>query len=279
MKYLNYLLEKKKKNEKITMLTAYDFPTARILEQAGIDAILTGDSYAMVKLGHTTTLPVTFEEMMTITKAVSRGIKESILIFDMPFLSYQCSEEKAVYYAGQALKETATQAVKIESLESNVSLIQKIVDTDIPVVGHIGLTPQSIYKFGGYKVQGKTAEEAKKIYHLAKQLELAGVSAVIMEGITSELAKKITEDLSIPTIGIGAGPYCDGQILVIDDLLGLNPEFMPKHVKKYADLSASISKAVLEYKNDVEKNKFPEKNNYSSMDEKEQQKLTDFLKD
>jgi len=269
MKYLNHLIEKKKKKEKITMLTAYDFFTAKLIDEAGIDMILVGDSYGMVKLGYETTLPVSMEEMLIATKSVSRGITNSILIADMPFLSYQSSEKDAIFNAARFLKETKAQGVKIESSEHNVSLIEKLVKLDIPIMGHIGLTPQAIYRMGGYKIQGKTAESAKKLYSLAKSLEDAGVFALVLEGMTSECAKKITEDLRIPTIGIGAGPFCDGQVLVFDDMVGLNNKFVPKHSKKYANLWKIMKEAVLSFKKDVEDVRFPSKENSFFMPEEE----------
>ncbi len=270
MKYINSILEKKEKNEKITMLTAYDYPTAKILDEAGIDIILVGDSYGMVKLGYESTLPVTMNEMLIAAKAVSRAIKNSILIVDMPFLSYQTSNSDAIKNAGIILKESKAQGVKIEN---NPSLIKVLTDADIPVMGHIGLTPQSIYKLGGYKIQGKTSEDGEKILKLAIEIEKAGAFSIVLEGITSEVAKLITQKLKIPTIGIGAGPYCDGQVLVIDDLLGLNPDFIPRHTKVYANLYSTIKESVLKYKEDVTKNKFPEKANYINMEENEAKKL------
>ena len=269
MNYLNGLIQKKKKNEKITVLTAYDYISAKIVDEAGIDIILVGDSYGMVKLGYKNTLPVTIEEMLIVSKAVSRAVNNSILIIDMPFLSYQPSERDAVLNTGIFLKETKAQAVKIESLESNVDLIEKLVRLDIPVMGHIGLTPQSINRHGGYKIQGKEAGSAKILYHLAKRLEQAGVCSIVLEGMTAECAGKITQDINVPTIGIGAGPYCDGQVLVLDDLIGMNAEFTPRHGKKYANVHDIIKKAVLNYQSDVKTSKFPEGENYSKMDKKE----------
>ncbi len=269
---LHNLIEKKQKNEKISMLTAYDYISAKIVDEAGIDIILVGDSYGMVKLGYRTTLPVTMEEMLIVSKAVSRSVKESILIIDMPFLSYQASQRDAVLNTGKFLKETNAQAVKIESLDSNVVLIEKLVKLDIPVMGHIGLTPQSINKLGGYMVQGQDAISAKKLYLLAKRLEAAGACSLVLEGMTSECAGKITEDINIPTIGIGAGPYCDGQVLVLDDLLGMNPAFNPKHNKKYADLYNIMKKAVSDYRSDIKALKFPADKNYIKMDKKELKK-------
>ncbi len=272
-KYINILKEKKFKKEKITMLTAYDYITAKIIDESSIDIILVGDSYGMVKLGYETTLPVTLEEMLVVSKAVSRGIENSILVVDMPFLSCNGTVSESIHNCGRVLKETKAQGVKIESSFNNIELIKKIVEADIPVMGHIGLTPQSIYKLGGYKIQGKTAEDARKILDLAYALEAAGVFAVVLEGITEETAKVITEKLSIPTIGIGAGKYCDGQVLVIDDILGMNKDFVPKHTKVYANLYGIIKKAVDSYKKDVEQNKFPKNINSTKMDENEFKKF------
>ncbi len=262
MKYIGNLKGKKAKKEKIVMLTAYDAITARILDEIGIDIILVGDSYGMVKLGYETTLPVTMEEMLIITKAVSRGVKNSIVIADMPFLSFHISVEDAIKNAGIFLRETKSQGVKIESHEENLKIIENIIKADIPVMGHIGLTPQSIYRLGGYKIQGRTEESAKKLLKLAKTLEDIGCFAIVLEGIIADVAAEITESLKIPTIGIGAGPHCDGQVLVLDDLLGMNPEFTPKHTKKYANLYEIIKNAVKNFQNDVIKGKFPEKSNY-----------------
>ncbi len=262
MRYINYLQKKKENGEKIVMLTAYDAGTAKILDDVGIDAILVGDSYGMVKLGYETTLPVTMEEMLIATKAVSRGVKNSIIIADMPFLSFNTSVDEAIKNAGMFLKETKSQGVKIESTDSNLQIIEMVVKSEIPVMGHIGLTPQSIYRLGGYKIQGKTEEEEEKLLNLALKLQDAGCFAIVLEGIVSEVAKKITKTVNIPTIGIGAGPHCDGQILVIDDLLGMNPEFTPKHTKKYADLHSIIKNAVVKFQKEVENNSFPGKENY-----------------
>ncbi len=273
MKYLNYLIEKKQKREKISMLTAYDYISAKILEEVGIDVILVGDSYGMVKLGYDTTLPVTMEEMLIISKAVSKAINESIFIIDLPFLSYQASVEQAVYNSGRFFKETKVQAVKIESNGSNTELIRTIVNNDIPVIGHIGLTPQSIFKLGGYKIQGKDAVTATKVYKLAKNLEDAGVSAIVLECMTGDCAGKITEDLNIPTIGIGAGPHCDGQVLVLDDLLGINHDFSSRHIKKYVDLYSIMKEAVKEYRSDVRTKKFPNGKNYINMEQGELKKF------
>lgn len=266
MKYLNALQKKKTNHEKITALTAYDTVSARILDESGIDVILVGDTCGMVRLGYDNTIPVTMDEMLIITKAVSRGITNSILVADMPFLSYHISEKDSIKNAGIFLKETKSQAVKIESHENNINVVQALIKSEIPVIGHIGLTPQSIYRLGGYKVQGRSAEETDKLLSLAHKLEDCGVSAIVLELMTSECAQCITESLTIPTIGIGAGPHCDGQILVLDDMLGLFPDFVPRHVKQYASLYNQMKEAVTKYKRDVEKISFPEGDHYTTME-------------
>ncbi len=272
-KYINILKEKKKKNEKITMLTAYDYPTAKIIDESDIDIILVGDSYGMVKLGYDTTIPVTLEEILIISKAVSRAINNSILVVDMPFLSCNVSVEESIKNAGLILKETRAQGVKIESSFNNIDLIKRVVDADIPVMGHIGITPQAVYKLGGYKIQGKTADAAEKILKLADELTNAGIFSVVLEGITEEIAKIITNKISIPTIGIGAGKFCDGQVLVIDDLLGINKDFVPRHTKVYANMYDIIKNAVESYKKDVINNKFPCSDNITHIDENEFKKF------
>ncbi|MBN1898061.1 MAG: 3-methyl-2-oxobutanoate hydroxymethyltransferase [Spirochaetes bacterium] len=272
MKYINYLLKKKQKKEQITALTAYDHITARILEEAGIDIILVGDSYGMVKLGFDNTLPVTMEQMLTITKAVSTGVKDSIIIADMPFLSFHTNTSDAIKNAGLFLKETKAQGVKIESHKGNLDLIGRVIKADIPVMGHLGLVPQSIYRLGGYKTQGKTAEEALTLISMARQLEDLGCFAIILEGVASEVTQKIAEALRIPIIGIGSGP-CDGQILVLDDLLGCNPDINLKHAKKYANLFQITKQAVVNYKKDIVSGKFPDKTHYDRMNKDELNKL------
>lgn len=270
MKYLDHLLEKKRKNAKIIALTAYDCLTARILDQAGVDIILAGDSYGMVKLGYETTLPVTMEEMLIMARAVSRGVSESILVIDMPFLSFHVSEADTIKNAGLFLKETKAQAVKLECTEHNIALAEKLAKTDIPVMGHIGLTPQSVYRMSGYRVQGKDAESAGRIYRLARDLENAGIFSLVLEGMAAEAAGRITEDLRIPTIGIGAGPFCDGQVLVIDDLLGLTEAPGPRHAARYADFFSLTQKAVADFMKDVAHGAFPKQEHFSRMKEKDE---------
>jgi len=231
---------KKVSGEKITMLTAYDYPMAMIIDKAGIDAILVGDTLNMVVLGRESTVSVTMDEMIHHCKAVRRGTRRAFLIGDMPFMSFQASSEDAVRNAGRFVKEAGCDAVKLEGGREVVERIRSIVTAGIPVLGHIGLTPQSSSKLGGYKVQGKDAETAKRLMTDAADLEKAGCFAVVIECVPRELALKITKHVSIPTIGIGAGNHCDGQVLVTHDMIGLFDGFLPKFVKKYADIGNSI---------------------------------------
>lgn len=251
------LIEMKKRGEKIAMLTAYDFLIAKLLDEAGIDVILVGDSLGNVFQGHETTLPVTVEDMIYHTKAVCRGVKRAMVVVDMPFLSYQVSIEEAVKNCGRVLKETCAGGVKLEGGAEIIDVVYKLTSVGIPVMGHLGLTPQSIHKFGGYDVRGVDDREAEKILNDAKALESAGAFSIVLEKIPSELAKKITETISIPTIGIGAGPFCDGQVLVVYDMLGLFEEFKPKFVRRYAELSKIIKNAFENYISDVKTGKFP----------------------
>jgi len=250
-------LKKKLEKKKITMLTAYDYPFAQIVDEAGIDAILVGDSLGMVVQGLENTLPVTMDEMIYHTKMVSRAVKNAMVIGDMPFMSYQASVEDAVRNAGRFLKEAGASAIKIEGGAEVAEHIKAIAKSDIPVMAHIGLTPQSIHRMGGYKVQGKTEEAQKKLIKEAHLAEDAGAFALLLEAIPMNLAKKITEELSIPTIGIGAGPFCDGQVLVLHDVIGLFDRFVPKFVKRYANLKEEALKAIKAYKEDIEKGAFP----------------------
>ncbi len=246
-----------KGESKITMLTAYDHPTARILDNAGVDTILVGDSVGPVVLGYPNTIPVTVEEMIHHTRAVVRGTKRALVIIDMPFMSYQESIEQAKRNAGRMFKESGAEAVKLEGGVSMHDTIKAIVNIDIPVVAHIGLTPQSIHRMGGYKVQGK-GKDVEKLLDDARAVEAAGAFMVVLECVPRQLAKEITEMLSIPTIGIGAGPDCDGQVLVIHDLLGLLGDFRPKFVKQYLNLSEEIDKAVTSYISEVNSGAFPD---------------------
>lgn len=254
---INDLFKKKAEGKKITMLTAYDYPFAQIVDEAGIDAILVGDSLAMVVQGQETTLPVGMEDMLYHTWMVSKAVKNAMVIGDMPFLSYQTGIDEAVKNAGLFLKDGGAQAVKLEGGARVIEQIKAITKYDIPVMAHIGLTPQSIHKLGGFKVQGRDEEVAKRLLEDAHAVEEAGAFSLVLEAVPSELAKRITSELKIPTIGIGAGPFCDGQVLVLHDLLGLFERFTPKFVKRYANLKEEALKAVKAYKEEVEKGTFP----------------------
>jgi len=261
---VNQIKEMKQKGEKITMLTTYDYSTARIVDEAGIPLILVGDSLGMVVLGYESTIPVTMEEMLHHTKAVVRGAKRAMVIGDMPFMSYHISADDALRNAARFIQEGGAQAIKLEGGVTVMEKVTRIVGCGIPVMGHIGLTPQSIHQFGGFTVQGKTPEAAAKVLEDALALEEAGAFAIVLETIPTQLAKIITERLSIPTIGIGAGIHCDGQVQVINDILGSYTEFVPKHAKQYVKLTDIISKAVTQYHNEVKAGTFPtEKQSYS----------------
>lgn len=249
--------EQKAKGEKISMLTAYDYSTAKLMDEAGINGILVGDSLGMVVLGYEDTLPVTMEDMIHHTAAVCHGAKNTLVIGDMPFMSYQVSVEEAVYNAGRLMKEGRCQAVKLEGGASVCPQIRAITNASIPVMAHIGLTPQSINAFGGFKVQGKSEEAAKKLLEDAKAVEEAGAFAVVLECVPAKLAELISKSISIPTIGIGAGAGCDGQILVYQDMLGLFSDFTPKFVKKYANVGEMMTQAIRDYIADVQEGSFP----------------------
>jgi len=250
-------LKKKAEKKKITLLTAYDYPFAKLVDEAGIDAIIVGDSVGMVVQGLENTLPVTMDEMIYHTKMVSRAVKNALVIGDLPFMSYQVSIKDAVRNAGRFLKDAGASAVKIEGGAEVALHIKAMAKSDIPVMAHIGLTPQSIHRMGGYKVQGKTEESAKRLIEEAHIVEDAGAFSLLIEAIPMGLAKKITEELSIPTIGIGAGPYCDGQVLVLHDVIGLFERFLPKFAKRYANLRDEALNAIRVYKEEVEKGVFP----------------------
>ena len=250
------LLEKKQNREPITCLTAYDYPSARLVDEAGIDMVLVGDSLGMVMLGYENTLPVTVEEMLHHTRAVRRGVKRAFLIADMPFASYHVSGKETVRNAARFIKEGA-EAVKIEGGEKRAQLVARLVDAEIPVVGHIGLTPQSLLAMGGYKVQGKSLKSVEQLMHDALALERCGACCVVLEGIPREVAALITREIEIPTIGIGAGPECDGQVLVFHDLLGLTFAPPAKFVRRYADLGSVITTAVQAFKSDVKSGGYP----------------------
>ncbi|MGI6093086.1 MAG: 3-methyl-2-oxobutanoate hydroxymethyltransferase [Negativicutes bacterium] len=249
--------EKKSKGEVITMLTAYDAAFARLLDEAGVDMLLVGDSLGNTMLGYDSTLPVTMEDMLHHTRAVCRGASRSMVVADMPFMSYQVSVEEALRNAGRFLKETPAQAVKLEGGKEIAPAVKAMTDAGIPVVGHLGLTPQSVNQLGGFKVQGKDVAAAQKLIDDARALEAAGAFAVVLECVPAPLATKVTQALSIPTIGIGAGNGCDGQVLVIHDVLGLLPGFKPKFVKPYRTLHTEITAAVQEYIAEVKSRQFP----------------------
>jgi 3-methyl-2-oxobutanoate hydroxymethyltransferase len=242
---------------KITCLTAYDYPTARLLDEAGVDVLLVGDSLAMVALGYESTLPVTMEEMLMCTRAVRRGTRHALLVADMPYGSYHDDPAAAVRNAVRFVKEAGAEAVKLEGGERRMELMSRIVDAEVPVMAHIGLTPQSVNAFGGFRVQGKTVEAGEQLLRDAHAVEAAGAFAVVLESIPRELAARITAELRIPTIGIGAGPDCDGQVLVIHDLVGLSFGHKAKFVRRYADVGAVITRAAAEYCRDVQQGTFP----------------------
>ncbi len=252
------LKKKKEAKEPIVMITAYDYPSAQMVDEAGVDIILVGDSLGMVVLGYENTLPVTMEDMLSHTAAVVRGAQRALVVGDMPFMSYQISPEQALENAGRFIKEAGAHAVKLEGGEEVLDAIRKIVDAGIPVMGHIGLTPQSIHRIGGYRVQGKNEEQAVRLKRDAKLLEEAGCFSLVLEAVPAQLAKEITESLSIPTIGIGAGPYCDGQVLVYHDVLGIFQEFKPKFVKRYDNLRERVISAVKKYASEVRERTFPD---------------------
>lgn len=265
--------EAKLNKEKLTMLTAYDYSTAQAVDNSGINGILVGDSLGMVMLGYEDTLSVTMEDMIHHTKAVARGAKNSLVVADMPFMSYQTSVYDAVFNAGRLIKEGRAQAVKLEGGVEVADHIEAIVKASIPVMGHIGLTPQSVNAFGGFKVQGKSEEAAKKLIEDALAVERAGAFAVVMEGVPSKLAAIVTEKLSIPTIGIGAGDKCDGQILVYQDMLGMFNDFTPKFVKKYENLGDRMRNAFATYIEEVKNGSFPSEEHGFKIDEEVIEKL------
>jgi 3-methyl-2-oxobutanoate hydroxymethyltransferase len=262
------LKSKKERGEPITMLTAYDYPTALLVDQAGMDIILVGDSLAMVVLGHENTVAVTMDEMLHHCKAVARGAKHPLLVGDMPFLSYQVDVKEAIRNAGRFLKEGGMDVVKLEGGRDMTPTVKAVVDAGIPVMGHIGLTPQSISKLGGYRVQGKDIATAQALIDDALALEDAGAFSVILEAIPNPVAKLITERIGIPTIGIGAGPDCDGQVLVVHDIIGFVDRSVPKFVKQYANILPIIVEACTKYRDDVIAGTFPDpKHSYSISDE------------
>ncbi len=252
------LFARKRKGEKITMVTAYDYHSARIVDAAGIDVILVGDSLGMVIQGHENTLPVTVDDVVYHSRIVRRADPRALVIADMPFLSYQVSPAEAVANAGRLVKDGRAQAVKIEGGREFVHTVQALVDASIPVMGHLGLTPQSVHRFGGYRVQGKTAEARERILEDARLLQRAGCFSFVLEGIPYDLAQEVTASLDVPTIGIGAGPHCDGQVLVFHDMLGIENELAPKFVKRYAELNDAMIEAIREFRREVIDGEFPD---------------------
>lgn len=267
------LKNKKLEGRKITMLTAYDYPMARLVDDAGIDSILVGDSLGMVVLGYDSTVPVTMDEMIHHAKAVRRGTKYAFLIGDMPFMSYQISKEEAVRNAGRFMKEAGCDAVKLEGGDEVLDATIAIVNAGVPVLGHLGLTPQTAAKLGGFKVQGKDAKTAAKILDQALKLEKAGCFGIVLECVPDKVAKLITEKLTIPTISCGAGQYCDGQVLVTNDMVGIFDRFTPKFVKQYIKLAPSILEAFKKYKDEVEKGLFPDEAHSFTIKDEEIKKL------
>jgi len=254
------VVDMKAKGEKISMLTAYDYTMAKIIDNAGIDVILVGDSASNVMAGHETTVPMTLDHMIYHASCVVRGVDRALVIADLPFMSYQVTAKEALISSGRMMKEAGAHGVKMEGGRAIVDTVKRIVDAGIPVMGHLGLTPQSIYKFGTYKVRATEEEEAEELIEDAKRLEEAGCFSIVLEKIPARLARKVTEELHIPTIGIGAGGGCDGQVLVLHDMLGLNKDFKPRFLRRYADLDSEMTGAVQEYIKDVKSQDFPNEN-------------------
>ncbi len=273
-KTIQDIIRMKQEGKKISVITSYDYTIASLCDKAGIDIMLVGDSAGMVMLGYENTIPVTMEQMCIFTESVSRARKDSVVVADLPFMSYQASFSDAIENSGRLIKAGAD-AVKLEGGLPMVETISSIVEVGIPVMGHIGLQPQTTMLSDGYKVQGKTKESAVKLIEDAKALEKAGVFSIVLEMVTQDVAKIISDIVKIPTIGIGAGGYCDGQVLVIQDLLGMYDKIKPKFVKRYMNLSEEITKAVENYKDDVQSSKFPSPENQFTMDENEFKKLRD----
>ncbi len=264
---INEIKEMKLKKEKIVMLTAYDYSTAKLVDEAGVPLILVGDSLGMVILGYESTIPVTMDEMIHHTKAVVRGTKQALVIGDMPFMTYHTNISDALRNAARFIQEGGARAVKLEGGVTVAETVKRIVECGIPVMGHIGLTPQYIHQLGGHKVQGKTPEAAERLLKDARALEQAGAFAVVLELVPAPLSRLITQKLGIPTIGIGAGPDCDGQVQVISDLLGLFSDFVPKHAKQYAKLAGTIRTALADYIAEVKAGSFPTAEHSSTIDE------------
>ena len=270
---ISQLHAKKKQGQKITMLTAYDYPTAKLLDEVGIDTILIGDSLANVVLGYPDTIPVTMDEMLHHVKAVSRAVKNAHVIADMPFMSYNVSVEQAIVNSGRMLKEGGADSIKLEGGATVTDKVEAIVKAGIPVVGHLGLTPQTAGLIGGYKVQGANAAAARKILQDAHLLQTAGAFLLVLECIPAKVGDLLSDELDIPVIGIGAGSGCDGQVLVVNDLLGIKAGYSPKFVKQYADLDSVMRSAVQTYKDEVESNAFPAEEHCFSISDEEFEKL------
>ena len=264
---INQIKEMKQKGEKISCLTAYDYSTAKIVDEVGVPLILVGDSLGMVVLGYESTIPVTMEEMLHHTKAVVRGVKQAMVIGDMPFMTYHLSVEQALQNATRFIQEAGAQSIKLEGGVTVADKVRRLVECGIPVMGHIGLTPQSIHQFGGFKIQGRTPEAAIRLLKDAQALEEAGAFSIVLETVPAPLAALITERIGIPTIGIGAGIGCDGQVQVINDILGSFADFVPKHAKQYAKLTDIVRDAVTEFHNEVTAGTFPTDKQSFSMDE------------
>jgi len=271
------IIEKKKKSEKIVTITSYDYSFAKIVDESGIDLILVGDSLSMVMLGYKNTLSVTMDEMIHHTKAVSRGVSNALIIGDMPFLSYKIDLVEAVKNAGRFIQEGGAEGVKVEGGTEMCPTIKAMIDADIQVMGHIGLTPQAIYQFGGFLVQGKTVEAAKKLILDAKNLEETGVFSIVLESIPWQIAKLITNSVGVPTIGIGAGPYCDGQILVIHDMLGIFTDINPKFLKYFGNIGESIRRALNDYKDEVINGLYPDREHAYEFPPQDLNKITQWF--
>lgn len=271
------IIEKKKKSEKIVTITSYDYSFAKIVDDSGIDLILVGDSLSMVMLGYTNTLSVTMDEMIHHTKAVSRGVSNALIVGDMPFLSYKIDILEAVKNAGRFIQEGGAEAVKVEGGTEICPTIKAMIDADIQVMGHIGLTPQAIYQFGGFLVQGKTIETAKKLILDAKNLEEVGVFSIVLESIPWQVAELITNSVDVPTIGIGAGPYCDGQILVIHDMLGIFTDIKPKFLKYFGNIGEAISRALKNYKDEVINGIYPDRKHSYEFPQQELTKINEWI--
>lgn len=263
-----YLMEQKRSGNKFTMLTAYDYPTAKALDESGVDILLIGDSVGMVVLGYENTLPVTMEDIIHHTKPVVRAAERAMVVSDMPFMSFQISSKEAMRNAGRFLAEAGAQAVKVEGGDEIAKTVSKIVGMGVPVMGHLGLTPQSIHQLGGYSLQANAVDDAKKLIREAKTLEEAGCFSIVLEKVPAQIAGMVTRSIGIPTIGIGAGPDCDGQVLVVQDLLGLYEKFVPKFSKQYAHLGDEIRKAAAQYVKEVKAGEFPAAEHSFDADEK-----------